>query len=561
MGTKNQNSQTSENSQTVEALQDEVSRLRQRVAELEQQATASQVAETKASEAQQLLQLIIDNLPLSIFWKDRDMVYQGCNQQFAQDAGVGSPAEIVGKSDLELEWKPEEAEAFRRDDERVMSGDTAEYHIIEPQFQADGAQAWLDTNKIPLHDDANNVVGILGTYENITRRKQMEQDLRDSEERFRTLIESLRVGILIHQQGQFRYANPAAVELTGYSPDELLDLTFEQLIHPDYLALVQERASRRYEGKLVPERYDVKIIRKNGEERWVDINNRMIDFDRIKSIIVTALDITEHKHMEDVLRSRERQFRTLIENIVVATWIHRGDRFLYANGAAERLFGYQPHEFYGKNFLDIIHPEDRALVHARAMARQRGEDAPNDYEVRVLNKHGDTLWVILSANQIEFEGQPAIVVTAFDVTERKRAEEERASWQEEIIHAQRAALRELSTPLMPLDDHLVALPIVGNIDTGRAQQIMETLLNGVAEYQASIAILDITGVPVIDTQVANALIHAAQAVRLLGAQVILTGIGPAMAQTLVSLGADLSGVVTLGTLQQGIRYAVRSRHR
>jgi rsbT co-antagonist protein RsbR len=99
------------------------------------------------------------------------------------------------------------------------------------------------------------------------------------------------------------------------------------------------------------------------------------------------------------------------------------------------------------------------------------------------------------------------------------------------------------------------MPLVGAIDSRRVQQIMDTLLTGVADYGATKVILDITGVPIVDTQVANALLRAARAVTLLGAQTVLTGVRPEVAQTLVGLGVDLSGIVTLGTLQDGIAYA------
>jgi rsbT co-antagonist protein RsbR len=99
------------------------------------------------------------------------------------------------------------------------------------------------------------------------------------------------------------------------------------------------------------------------------------------------------------------------------------------------------------------------------------------------------------------------------------------------------------------------MPLIGSVDSRRAQQVIETLLQGIAASGAQVAILDITGVPVVDTQVADALIRAAQAVKLLGAQVVLTGIRPEVAQTLVGLGTDLRGIVTRSSLQSGIAYA------
>jgi anti-anti-sigma regulatory factor len=138
-----------------------------------------------------------------------------------------------------------------------------------------------------------------------------------------------------------------------------------------------------------------------------------------------------------------------------------------------------------------------------------------------------------------------------------RAMNERSRMQEKIIQAQEATLQELSTPLMPIADHVLVLPLVGTLDTRRAQHVLETLLEGVAAWQAETVLVDITGVQVVDTQVANALIQATRAVRLLGARVVLTGIQPQIAQTLVNLGIDLSGIATYNTLQIGIAATLR----
>jgi rsbT co-antagonist protein RsbR len=127
-----------------------------------------------------------------------------------------------------------------------------------------------------------------------------------------------------------------------------------------------------------------------------------------------------------------------------------------------------------------------------------------------------------------------------------------------VIRHQQATLAELSTPLLSISESTVVMPLVGAVDSRRVQQMMESLLSGVAESRASIVILDITGVSVVDTQVANAFIRASQAVRLLGAQVVLTGIRPEVAQTLVGLGVELHSIITRSTLRDGIAYALKS---
>lgn len=139
--------------------------------------------------------------------------------------------------------------------------------------------------------------------------------------------------------------------------------------------------------------------------------------------------------------------------------------------------------------------------------------------------------------------------------ERKRAEEGRESLREEVIRMQQSLLAELSTPLIPLKDRIVVMPLIGAMSAERAAQMLETLLSGVTARGARVAIVDITGVRTVDTHVADTLMRAAQAVRLLGAEIVITGIRAGVAQTLVGLGVDLRNIVTRRNLQGGIEHA------
>lgn len=130
--------------------------------------------------------------------------------------------------------------------------------------------------------------------------------------------------------------------------------------------------------------------------------------------------------------------------------------------------------------------------------------------------------------------------------------------QAEELEAQRSTIRELSTPILPLFTGVLALPLVGSVDSYRASQVMETLLTAISDQQADIVILDITGVPVVDTGVANYLLQTARAAQLVGAQVVLVGIGAEIAQTLVQLGVDLTQLKVHANLQAGIEYALEA---
>ncbi|WP_338594084.1 RsbT co-antagonist protein RsbRA [Bacillus safensis] len=134
------------------------------------------------------------------------------------------------------------------------------------------------------------------------------------------------------------------------------------------------------------------------------------------------------------------------------------------------------------------------------------------------------------------------------------------SW-EKTVNLQKIALQELSAPLIPVFEHITVMPLVGTIDTDRAKKIMENLLNGVVKHRSQVVLIDITGVPVVDTMVAHHIIQASEAVRLVGAKCLLVGIRPEIAQTIVNLGIDLSQVTTKNTLQKGIQTALEMTNR
>ncbi len=118
----------------------------------------------------------LDAIPQAVFWKNRDGVYLGCNAVFARAAGLDSPEEIVGKTDLDLPWPRGEAEAYRSDDRAVIDAGQSKRHIIEPLQQADGSRLWIDTSKVPLRDKSGEIYGVLGVFDDITERRLAEEE-------------------------------------------------------------------------------------------------------------------------------------------------------------------------------------------------------------------------------------------------------------------------------------------------------------------------------------------------------------------------------------------------
>ena len=236
-------------------------------------------------------------------------------------------------------------------------------------------------------------------------------------------------------------------------------------------------------------------------------------------------------------------------------------RFLYMNLAGRHMVGFEPDQDISQvTIADIVTENIRAkeLEHSVLMTIRHGI-----YQGETILCHQTTgaeipgsLVLLCNRNSAgEPESFSAIIR---DISEQKRIETmlQENLYQSEIIRQQSEDLRELSTPLIPLTENTVIMPLIGAIDTLRTNHIMDTLLHGIAQYRAQMVILDITGVPIVDTQVANGLISAARAAKLLGTQVILTGISPALAQTIVSLGIDLSDLTTMSSLQSGVSYAL-----
>ncbi len=143
---------------------------------------------------------------------------------------------------------------------------------------------------------------------------------------------------------------------------------------------------------------------------------------------------------------------------------------------------------------------------------------------------------------------------------RQLVNEYSGSW-ENILSLQRVALQELSAPLIPVMERITVMPLIGTIDTDRAKLIMENLLEGTIKHNSEVVLIDITGVPVVDTMVAHHIIQAAEAVRLIGSTCILVGIRPEIAQTIVNIGIDLSKFPTRSTLEKGFTKALEITER
>ncbi|MDI1479656.1 PAS domain-containing protein [Polyangium sp. y55x31] len=281
---------------------------------------------------------------------------------------------------------------------------------------------------------------------------------------------------------------------------------------------------------------------------------------RLAEVEGAAAPLTEPKRMEQDPWTQQAVLRAFLDNTPALMLVKDlGGRFVLVNEEYAKFTGRSSAELLGRLGTSVLSAADAPMMDA-ADRRAVTEGRLHFVATLTLADGSRKTFVTVKFPIRDEQGEVFGVGTvAVDMSREQEAEEARAALQEKIIVAQEATIRELTTPLLPIADHVVAMPLVGTIDERRAQQILDALLDGITRHQATVAILDVTGIRVVDTHVAHALVHAAQAAKLLGASVVLTGMSPAIAQTLVELGADLQGIVTLGTLQSGIAWAIRGR--
>ena len=257
---------------------------------------------------------------------------------------------------------------------------------------------------------------------------------------------------------------------------------------------------------------------------------------------------------EQTLRETEDRARLLVESVkdYALITLDSGGHVISWNAGAQRITGYRADEILGRHFSCFYSAEDVQQGKTERELNTASTDGRFEDEGWRTRKDGSRFWAntIVTALRDRKTRLQGFALVSRDISERKRAEEQ--------IKRQAQEIQELSTPVMQVWQGIVAAPLIGSLDSQRTQQFMERLLQRIVETNSPVALVDITGVPTIDTQTAQHIIETISAVRLLGAQVILTGVRPTTAQTLVHLGIDLSNIITRSSLAGGLRVALES---
>ncbi len=310
-------------------------------------------AKEALQENRAMLQQILDTIPQALFWKDSALSYLGCNRIFAHAVGLDDPGQIKGRTDFDLPWPKDEAEAYRTDDREVIDGKQIKRHIIEPLQKADGSRIWIDTTKVPLRDGEGKVYGVLGIFEDITERKQGEQALEQAAREWSAAMDaSDDVIYLLNLKRHIVRANKAFYLATGTTPETAIGRHIVEVVHP--------------QGEAVPcsvccaqeEKRDLQIVMEaehpaNPVDRPLEITVKIVrdQEERPTSIFMTLHDLNASRKEMEEKTTLQRQ-------------LHQAQKM----ESVGRLAGGVAHDF--NNMLGVI------IGHAEMAMSQVDPDQP-----------------------------------------------------------------------------------------------------------------------------------------------------------------------------------------
>ncbi len=382
-------------------------------------------AEEQLKNQHSTLKGMIESTDSAIFSIDTAYRYTSFNSIHASIVKAIYGVDIeVGKNLLDYMKVEEDRQKAKRNLGKALNGES----FTEEAFSGDESlsRLYFSVSHNPIRNADGNIIGVAVYSQNITERKRAVIALQNSEEQLRATLESTADGILaVDNNGKVVKTNRRFAELwhipqsliDSGDDNKLLNFVVDQLFEP-------ESFIKKVQSLYGSSETDIDTLNFKDGRVFERYSSPMFVENSIIGRVWSFRDITERKQAEQALRASESKFRAVSDTSAAAIFIYQGEKFVYWNPASLSITGYSDSDFKELRFWDIIHPDFKDMMKERGLARQRGEQVPSRYEFKLVTKTGDVLWLDYAAGVIQFEGKPAALGVAFDITERKKAEEQ-----------------------------------------------------------------------------------------------------------------------------------------
>lgn len=450
--------------------------------------TARKKAEDELRRSREQLALAIEGSGAGLWdWKVQTGELS-CNERWAGIVGYTldelAPVSIATWNRLA---HPDDLEVLNSLLKKHFARETPFYECEVRMQHKDGHWVWvLDRGKVTEWDGEGRPVRMTGTHLDITERKRIEEELRESREILHSFIGNLPVGlyrITPGPRGGYIMANPYIARLHGFE-------TLDKLLAPPAADLYEDPSERlAFSDELVRAGSvfgrELHLKRKNGERFWGRVSAVAVRDEKgnVKYFDGVIEDITEQKKAEIAFRESEKKYRDLLEKLPEQVIVHRGGLILYANPATFRTLGYRPGEVINRHVLEFILPEYPPQVIETLRRRDAGQET-DYYDIEIFAKGGNRRIMRVSGNPITFNGEPATLIVLFDITERKRAEQALQQAHRKIALLNSVTRHDISNHLLVLTGLLDLMQ--DSEETSERKELLERVRSTAARISAAI---------------------------------------------------------------------------
>jgi len=348
---------------------------------------------------------------------------------------LGRPIEeIIGLHQTALHPPRKEASAAKAFNEHSVAVSPRNRPVENYALRADGTEVPVEITSKIIKIKGRKV--LQGFFRDVSARKSAELALRESETKFKTLTEKSMMGVYLIQDGLFRYVNPFLADIFGCKAEELIDKKGpKDLVLPEDWPLVEENLRRRVEGKVKSLNYGFRGIKKSGEAFYVEVFGTRIDYLGRPAVIGSIQDVTERKRAQEALRESEERYRSLVSYVPMGIVVHALGRIRFANGRMAEMVRSSQEALLGRSVMDFMHPDYREMVRERiTIASREGVTLP-PVEEKLLALDGTVVDVEINSVPITYRGENCLMAIVQDITSRRRAREEVARAQQDLMEA------------------------------------------------------------------------------------------------------------------------------